>query len=84
MGVPMKRPDTAYARYISNGGRIVALRIPPEITPELEMRTRKRGLSITAYIKAALYWYMKEEAVKEQQLNRLETGDEQGSETVGK
>lgn len=65
MGVPRKRNDTAYARYVNNGGRIVAIRIPPEMAREFEKRTVKRGLTATAYIKAALYWYMKKEALKE-------------------
>lgn len=71
MGVPRKRNDTAYARYVNNGGRIVAIRIPPEMASELEMRTKKKGLSVTGYIKTALYWYMKKEAVTEEQWDKL-------------
>lgn len=75
MGRHRVKQATAYSRYIDKGGRIVAVRIPPEMAHEFEERTAKRGLTATAYIKIALYWYMKEEALEEQ-LNQLVTDDE--------
>ena len=75
MGRHRVKQKTAYSQYIGKGGRIVAVRIPPEIAREFEKRTVKRGLTATAYIKAALYWYIKKEALEEQQ-NQLVTDDE--------
>lgn len=76
MGRHRMKQDTAYSQYVDKGGRIIAVRIPPEINRELELRTDKRGLTVTSYIKTALYWYMRNEALFEDRINQLVTNDE--------
>lgn len=65
MGIPRKRDDTQYARYVAKGGKIVALRIPPNLVTQLTERTEKRGMTFQAYIQFALSDFMQREAAKE-------------------
>lgn len=71
MGRHKVKQDTAYSQYADKGGRVIAVRIPPEINRELELRTKKRGLTMTSYVKTALYWYMRNEALFEDRINQL-------------
>lgn len=76
MGRPKKREDTAYAKYVASGGRVLGLHVPAEMNRELELRAKKRGLPLASYVKTALYWYMRNEAVMEERLRTLVRNDE--------
>lgn len=56
-----------------SGSRVTAFRIPAEFRDELDVRSARRGITLQAYIRNALYDYMqKEDAIKALRAAKIE------------